>query len=69
MAQKDSELSKVNKDLADAQTQLAEMKAAGPKDTGSGNMMSLLTDLQTRIKKQKEELRKKDEEIARLKSE
>lgn len=67
VAEKDAQLSQTSKDLIETQTQIAQIKAAGPQDSSSGNMMNLMQDLQMKIKKLKDQLRMKDEEIATLK--
>jgi chaperonin cofactor prefoldin len=67
VAEKDAQLSQTSKDLIETQTQIAQIKAAGPQDSSSGNMMNLMQDLQMKIKKLKDQLRVKDEEIATLK--
>jgi capsule polysaccharide export protein KpsE/RkpR len=67
VAEKDSQLGKLNQDLVEAQTQLAQSKASGPQDASNANMMSLLADLQTKNKKLKDQLRQKEEELAKAK--
>lgn len=68
VAEKDNQISKLSQEVAEAQTQLAQMKIAGPQDASNANMMSLLSDLQMKNKKLKEQLRQRDEELAKLKS-
>jgi chromosome segregation ATPase len=67
IAEKDAQIIQMTQDLTDSQTKLAELKVTGPQDSGQANMMNLLSDLQTKIRKLKEQLRQKEEEIAQLK--
>ncbi len=66
LAEKEAQIKNLNNDLIETQTKLAEMKAQGPSDQGTGNMMELLQDLQSKIRRLKGIIKKKDTQIEQL---
>ena len=63
LAERDSEIAQLTRDINEIQTQLAQAKAAGPKSPGETNMMSMLNELQMKNKKIMERMQKKEDEI------